>query len=128
MVGKMKRCAAVFLAAGILTTSASTLGVYATGKTSGYGGSSEMYSRDAYELYLAQYADKSDATSEVKGVISANEWEGNSDFTTAFDVTESGFYNIKIKWSPLKTGTDVELGIKIDGDYPFPGMEECELV
>ena len=28
MVGKMKRCAAVFLAAGILTTSASTLGVY----------------------------------------------------------------------------------------------------
>lgn len=32
----MKRCAAVFLAAGILTTSASTLGVYATGKMSGY--------------------------------------------------------------------------------------------
>lgn len=128
MVGKMKRCAAVFLAAGILTTGASTSGVSATGKTSGYGGNSELYSRDAYELYLAQYADKSDASSEVKGVIPATEWEGNSDFTTTFDVTESGFYNIKIKWSPLKTGTDVELGIKIDGNYPFPGMEECELV
>ena len=34
MVGKMKRCAAVFLAAGILTTSASTLGKTGDGSLS----------------------------------------------------------------------------------------------
>lgn len=82
---------------------------------------SSQYANNSIELPLkTATAENADITLDSDSLI-WNNGSGNINFTV--EIPESALYNIKIVWQPLDTGTNVELGFKIDGEYPSPGME-----
>ena len=50
--------------------------------------------------------------------------EGNGEVSWEFYVDAAGFYQFFIEFSPLKTGTDMELGLLLDGVVPFVEAEK----
>lgn len=65
---------------------------------------------------------------EVSANNNAIVWkEGNGKVTLTFDVPETALYNLKLKWKAEEGGTNVRLGVKIDGEYQFDGTDEVVL-
>lgn len=51
-------------------------------------------------------------------------WEsGAGDVTWRFNVPQDALYTLQLTWLPMESGLDIRLGIKLDGAYPFAGME-----
>lgn len=57
----------------------------------------------------------------------AIDWDGNGSIIFNADITDSALYSIKIVWKPKKSGIDPNLGIMIDGEFPFEGANQLEL-
>ena len=55
------------------------------------------------------------------------DWDGKGSIILNADITDSALYNIKIVWKPKESGIDPNLGIMIDGEFPFEGAEQLEL-
>lgn len=84
-------------------------------------------SNAGYTKYLEKHQNFKDGNKDIEVIPKAKNWDGKDEFLSDFFVAEDGFYNIKMIWKPQKKGTDIELGIKIDGEYPFSGLANCEL-
>lgn len=128
MFERLKNLAAILLVTGIVATGSTVPTAVTASAEKANAAVSGSNTNDEYKSYLAGYSDKADSKSDARAVLPSNEWDGEKEFTAVVDITESGFYNLKIKWSPVKSGNNVELGIKTDGKYLFSGMENCELV
>lgn len=58
----------------------------------------------------------------------ALKWNGgNGSLDFSVNVPVSAIYNIEIVWRPLETGLNINLGMQLDGEYTFSGMEKLEL-
>ena len=55
------------------------------------------------------------------------DWDGNGSIIFNADITDSALYSIKIVWKPKESGVDPDLGIMIDGEFPFEGADQLEL-
>ena len=53
--------------------------------------------------------------------------DGNGSITFNADISEKGLYSIKLVWKPVASGIDPNLGVKIDGDFPFDEAGKIEL-
>lgn len=59
----------------------------------------------------------SDEYNGAKNVLVWKSGKGNTDIE--FIIPNDGMYNLAIEYIPLKSGPDLEIGIKIDGETPF---------
>lgn len=66
------------------------------------------------------------ALAEIKdGVLVWN--SGNGKITFKAEIPETSLYNLTVVWRPCNTGTDLNMGIMIDGEYPFEAFKETVL-
>lgn len=127
MIKKEIRIIAILLIMGVLLSSTPPSAA-AVAINGGIAESAFANVQDGYEAYSERNKGCENAESEIKITVSEPLWNGEGEFTVPFTVTESGLYNMKIVWQPQKSGTDIELGIKLDGKYPFSESANCELV
>ena len=59
------------------------------------------------------------------GVLKWNGGSGNVSFTV--NAPQTALYNLRIVWKPLASGVDVNMGVMLDGKYPFDGSEKAVL-
>lgn len=128
MVKKVKAFSVMMLAVLISITSLSALTVCGEKSSSVALSGVQTNVTGDYDNYLKQFSDADLATETIVVSSSSHLWDGTGNHSFKFVVTQSGFYNMKIIWKPQKSGTNIELGIKIDGEYPFTEMSNCELV
>lgn len=75
-----------------------------------------------YAAYLAAYSASPMATEDLK-VMPETEL-ANSSYSFEVEAPENGFYNLGITYVPTDEAmTDIELGLKIDGEYPYSAAE-----
>lgn len=102
--------------------------VYAEGSYGAYNNeNTDKGAKPVYEnvtvaaaLYTAQEA-ADIKLGEYEGKSSAVLWEsGEGSVTWSVTVPKTGLYNIALDYCPIKgKGSSIDLGIKIDGEYPF---------
>lgn len=79
------------------------------------------------DCYAAEGCDSEKAES-YEGEEKVLLWQdGEGSVTWQFNVAEAGLYNFGISFLPLKSGPDIEYGLKIDGAVPFEGAESLRL-
>ena len=81
----------------------------------------------AYEssIELLKNAVNRAGISEKDGAVLWNDGVGDLNFK--FNMQSGGSYNLKIVWKPCGSGTDVAIGLLLDGEYPFEGIENTVL-
>lgn len=105
-----------FAAAALLAVqclSASAAGVSA--QSAAYESSIELLKNAVYRAGI----------SEKDGAVLWNDGVGDLNFK--FNMQSGGSYNLKIVWKPCGSGTDVAIGLLLDGEYPFEGIENTVL-
>ena len=79
----------------------------------------------AIEVPVTAYAaDGADVTVN-ENTLSWNSGEGS--VTWNFEVSETALYNLEFIWQAKESGVDIEMGVMIDGAYPFDGADEIVL-
>ena len=89
---------------------------------------------NAFSVDLAGFIDKKDSDAEIKENYkdkkTALVWgNGKGEITYKITVSRSALYYLEISYLPLsENGSDIEFGLKIDGEYPFEACEKLELL
>lgn len=143
---KIKNCISFILSAAVglsVFCADITASAEESSETGAVSGSTAADAAAGYSAYLGNYENivyaSSDAEVSVGGAAASDgaelsfsentvEWNGTGKVIFTADTPQSGFYNIKINWRPLESGTDVTLGVEINGGYPFSGLQETVLV
>lgn len=85
--------------------------------------------KNTYDDYLSKFSDFTYGQTDIH--IDCEEASLNTigqKISYTFTVNEDGLYNINLTYMPLE-GTDLNpaIAVKIDGEYPFEGLENTEL-
>ena len=87
-------------------------------------GVSNMATQSA-EIKLDGYSATVDKVDAKEGKLVWNEGKGSLNFN--FTVPETALYNLKIVWKPVAKGVNINMGVKIDGEYLFDGAQSAIL-
>lgn len=80
---------------------------------------------DTISVSLSEFTSADTNAIFEDGVLS---WkDGNGSITFNADISKKGLYSIKLVWKPETSGIDPDLGLKIDGDFPFNEASKIEL-
>lgn len=74
--------------------------------------------------FAAQQDSGAKSAAEYKGRQNVLMWEsGNGSVSWRFEIQNAGFYNLLLVYLPLKSGTNMDYGLLIDGAVPFDGAD-----
>jgi ABC-type glycerol-3-phosphate transport system substrate-binding protein len=75
--------------------------------------------------FIAQDNSEVIAKEELKSKENVLLWEsGKGSVTWEFDIENAGLYNFQLVYLPLKSGTNIEYSLYLDGEIPFYGADK----
>lgn len=89
---------------------------------------------NTFSINLSDFTDKKDSDAEIKadykGEKTALVWgTEKGEISYKITVPESALYYLDVTYLPLsENGSNIEFGLKIDGEYPFDACKKFELI
>lgn len=126
---RLKKYISVLSALAIIVSAAST--VYAAGDTlSETTADYKSYATDKTEYKPAENEINvfiRNVKTDNAAVIYDGEalvWDGEGKISFEFETQETALYGLELLWKPSSSGVDINMGVLLDGEYPFSDMSD----